>query len=49
MPLMHFDLFRESYHKNKDIVVIILIELFASDLLDRAQPSDTEKKMLPVL
>lgn len=30
MPLTHFDLHRESCHKNKDIVVIILIELFAN-------------------
>lgn len=46
---MHFDLCRESCHKNKGIVVIILIELFANDLLDGAQPSDIEQKILPVL
>lgn len=46
---MHFDLCRESCHKNKGIVVIILIELFANDLFDGAQPSDIEQKTLPVL
>lgn len=43
---MHFDPNRESCHKNKGIVVVILIELFVNDHLDGAQPSDIEQKIL---
>lgn len=43
---MHFDSYRQHCHKNKGIVVIILIELFVNNHLDGAQPSDIEQKIL---